>query len=85
MCRDALLHRSHEIQPAFYDSEKKLSHSFFFIFFFLLFVETVRGTVDLGSPLAQAPGFGARSGSGNCAQAPGFALRLEAKLRWWPV
>jgi len=22
MCRDALLHRSHEIQPAFFDSEK---------------------------------------------------------------
>ena len=28
MCRDALLHRSHEIQPAFFDSE-----NFFFRFF----------------------------------------------------
>ena len=34
MCRDALLHRSHEIQPAFFDSEKKAFFSFFFFFFF---------------------------------------------------
>ena len=36
MCRDALLHRSHEIQPAYFDSEKKINFfflpSFFFIF-----------------------------------------------------
>ena len=36
MCRDALLHRSHEIQPAFFDSEKKGSFLFFSSFFFLL-------------------------------------------------
>ena len=77
MCRDALLHRSHEIQPAFFDSEKKAFTQLFFHLFFLLFVETVRGTVDLGSPLAQAPGFRARSGSGNRAQAPETALRLR--------
>ena len=33
MCRDALLHRSHEIQPAFFDLERK-AFAFFFIFFF---------------------------------------------------
>jgi len=35
MCRDALLHRSHEIQPAFFDSEweKLIFFQFFFIFF----------------------------------------------------
>ena len=32
MCRDALLHRSHEIQPAFFDLERK-AFAFFFIFF----------------------------------------------------
>ena len=31
MCRDALLHRSHEIQPAFFDSEKGISFFTFFI------------------------------------------------------
>ena len=44
MCRDALLHRSHEIQPAFfYDSAGK---SNFFCFFFLFFPCSgpVRGT-----------------------------------------
>ncbi len=34
MCRDALLHRSHEIQPAFFDSEKKAFTSFFFFFLY---------------------------------------------------
>ena len=34
MCRDALLHRSHEIQPAFYDSEKKSIFLLFFSFFY---------------------------------------------------
>ena len=34
MCRDALLHRSHEIQPAFFDSEKKGSKFLFFSFYF---------------------------------------------------
>ena len=34
MCRDALLHRSHEIQPAYFDSEKRSSSSFFHLFFF---------------------------------------------------
>ena len=34
MCRDALLHRSHEIQPAFFDQELKfIKLNFFFIFF----------------------------------------------------
>ena len=43
MCRDALLHRSHEIQPAFFDSEMKrtfpflLENSFFFLLFFSAF------------------------------------------------
>ena len=37
MCRDALLHRSHEIQPAFFDSEKKRLFFFFFSFFFFYF------------------------------------------------
>ena len=38
MCRDALLHRSHEIQPAFFDSaSKKLNFFSFFIFLFLFF------------------------------------------------
>ena len=33
MCRDALLHRSHEIQPEFFDSEKKqICLLFFFVF-----------------------------------------------------
>ena len=44
MCRDALLHRSHEIQPAFYDSERKAFISFFFSFFFLFSLRTVRAT-----------------------------------------
>ena len=30
MCRDALLHRSHEIQPAFFDSERKNKLVYFF-------------------------------------------------------
>ena len=36
MCRDALLHRSHEIQPAFFDSVTKNLDFFsdFFSFFF---------------------------------------------------
>ncbi len=34
MCRDALLHRSHEIQPAFFDQELKfIKLDFIFIFF----------------------------------------------------
>ena len=34
MCRDALLHRSHEIQPAFFDQELKfIKLNFIFIFF----------------------------------------------------
>ena len=34
MCRDALLHRSHEIQPAFFDQELKfISNEFLFHFF----------------------------------------------------
>ena len=37
MCRDALLHRSHEIQPAFFDQELKfIKLNFFFIFFSVL-------------------------------------------------
>ena len=37
MCRDALLHRSHEIQPAFFDQELKfIKLDFIFIFFALL-------------------------------------------------
>ena len=42
MCRDALLHRSHEIQPAFFDSEKKriLLFFFFFSFYFFIFAGT---------------------------------------------
>ena len=32
--RDALLHRSNEIQPAFFDSEEKEIFSFFFLIFF---------------------------------------------------
>jgi len=39
MCRDALLHRAHEIQPAFYDSEKDKTRFFLFYFFhFLIFI-----------------------------------------------
>ena len=38
MCRDALLHRSHEIQPAFFDSE------IFFPLFSLRRVDVGRGT-----------------------------------------
>ena len=34
MCRDALLHRSHEIQPAFFDQELKFIYEFLFHFFF---------------------------------------------------
>ena len=48
MCRDALLHRSHEIQPAFFDSDKKRFFLFwkflFFHFFFFLSAWQVRGT-----------------------------------------
>ncbi len=40
MCRDALLHRSHEIQPAFFDSEwEKLIFFQFFSFFFHFFCQ----------------------------------------------
>ena len=34
MCRDALLHRAHEIQPALFDLEKSKKLFFFFFFFF---------------------------------------------------
>ena len=47
MCRDALLHRSHEIQPAHYDSELKKGLRFFFStsYFF-----SILGTcLDIGS------------------------------------
>ena len=48
MCRDALLHRSHEIQPAFFDSEKKEIHfSFFLLFFFLFCLGPVRRTCGI--------------------------------------
>ena len=39
MCRDALLHRAHEIQPAFFDSEKKQEIVFFHFLFFYFFVD----------------------------------------------
>ena len=38
MCRDALLHRSHEIQPAFFDSVTK-NLEFFQIFFHFFFAK----------------------------------------------
>ena len=41
MCRDALLHRSHEIQPAFFDSEKD---NFYELFFFLFIFFAKSGT-----------------------------------------
>ena len=41
MCRDALLHRSHEIQPAFFDSGKKGKS--FFSLFILENLKSVRG------------------------------------------
>ena len=37
MCRDALLHRSHEIQPAFFGFGRKKSNFFAFFSFFLFF------------------------------------------------
>ena len=43
MCRDALLHRSHEIQPAFFDSEKKEFIPFFLFYFFFMLLGPVRG------------------------------------------
>ena len=33
-CRDALLHRALEIQPAFYDSEESEKIKIYFLFFF---------------------------------------------------
>ena len=46
MCRDALLHRSHEIQPAFFDSEiKRTFCSFLFLLFFLVGGYVVCGTL----------------------------------------
>ena len=48
MCRDALLHRSHEIQPAFFDSEIKRTFLVLFVFFFFLvwgkYVAPARGS-----------------------------------------
>ena len=38
MCRDALLHRSHEIQPAFFDSEIKRTFLFFLFSSFFFFI-----------------------------------------------
>ena len=48
MCRDALLHRSHEIQPAHYDSElkKELQVSFFQL---LIFFSVLGTCLDIGS------------------------------------
>ena len=65
MCRDALLHRSHEIQPAFFDSEMKkkvfldyLFSFFSFVFFFLLpqdpFVACARARAGVRRPPALA-------------------------------
>ena len=57
MCRDALLHRSHEIQPAFFDSEIKnfsFIRKFFFSSFFFIYQVTgvwhlpSRGFLGLG-------------------------------------
>ena len=51
MCRDALLHRSHEIQPAFFDSEIK--KEYLFILFFIssfFFPGGVGGVWHLGLP-----------------------------------
>ena len=49
MCRDALLHRSHEIQPAFFDSEiKRTFCSFLFLLFF--FSMGVCGVWHLAGP-----------------------------------
>ncbi len=42
MCRDALLHRSHEIQPASFDSEMNIS---VFYLFFLIATRCVRRTL----------------------------------------
>ena len=62
MCRDALLHRSHEIQPAFFDSEK-ITFCYFFLFFFaksrtsLFQVSSVRIGGDFIHVIFCVPGF----------------------------
>ena len=54
MCRDALLHRSHEIQPAFFDSE------IFFPLFSLRRVDVGRGTCAARWPVGRAQWYGER-------------------------
>ena len=51
MCRDALLHRSHEIQPAFFDQELKFIYEFLFHFFFRS--KDLFGFYQLGCEFAQ--------------------------------
>ena len=55
MCRDALLHRSHEIQPAFFDSEKKGSFLFFLLFSFCTWDLSVAGPLPHMAAPAQPP------------------------------
>ena len=50
MCRDALLHRSHEIQPAFFDSEIKKNFYWFFFYFFFFFSLGASGVWHLAMP-----------------------------------
>ena len=47
MCRDALLHRSHEIQPAFFDQELKFIKLNFFFFFFFCALKDLFGFYQL--------------------------------------
>ena len=48
MCRDALLHRSHEIQPALYDSAEKSNFFAFFCIFFFFKSRDLYVVPDLG-------------------------------------
>ena len=95
MCRDALLHRSHEIQPAFfYDSAGKSNFFCFFFLFFSMFRTCAWHQSSAGSSARvprTGPGTSAKYRSGDIAR---FSLcdflfteraRLQRKLRRWTV
>ena len=92
MCRDALLHRSHEIQLAFLRFGRKKQFFCFFLHFFFIFPSPGTCTWHENSGAAVRPRASARYRSGDLARFFGLygghrpeRARLQRKLRGWTV
>ena len=82
--RDALLHRSDEIQPAFFDSEEKESFSKASLFSFFFFFFFCRGDLFGRAGVARSPPpLGGTLPTGGLGAHRGFGAAGVPAVGWW--